>query len=355
MKFNALVRLVLILALCTLTQSLWAQNQPVQATWVAKDFKFHDGSVLPELRLAYTTLGNPKNPVIVVLHGTNGSGTGMLNKDFGGQLFEPGQAFDANQYFIVLPDALGAGRSSKPSDGLAARFPAYNYQDMVTATHLLLTQGLNIKHARMIIGNSMGGMHTWLMGIMYPDFADVLIPMASMPIAMSGRNWMMRRLIIDSIRNDPDYQGGFYKTQPKAAQYANAMYAIGTNGGANGLQKKAPTRELADQWLDQALSAPFKADANDTLYQWNASRDFAPESRLEQIKATVLMINSADDERNPPELLQAQKALPRIKHLSVYIIPGNEETSGHGTTGQARWWADKAKAVLQSAPALSSR
>ena len=354
-RFKHLARIFLLWTLWVFYPTTWAQIKAVEATWVSKDFKFHDGSVLPELRLAYTTLGDPKNPVIVVLHGTNGSGTAMLNKDFGGQLFGPGQAFDANKYFIVLPDALGAGKSSKPSDGMAARFPSYNYQDMVTATHLLLTQGLKIERARMIIGNSMGGMHTWLMGIMYPDFADILIPMASMPIAMSGRNWMMRRLIIDSIRNDPDYQGGFYKTQPKAAQYANAMYAIGTNGGANGLQKKAPTRELADQWLDQALNVPFKADANDTLYQWNASRDFAPESRLEQIKATVLMINSADDERNPPELLQAQKALPRIKHLNVYIIPGTEETSGHGTTGQARWWADKAKAVLQSAPALGSR
>ena len=355
LNFRQWSRDFFLLVWCMTMPLCWAQYTPNAAVWTTSNFKFHDGTVLPELKLGYTTLGDPKNPTIVVLHGTNGSGTGMLNKDFGGQLFGAGQAFDAAKYFIVLPDALGAGKSSKPSDGMAARFPQYNYQDMVTATHLLLTQGLKLNHVRMVIGNSMGGMHTWMMGIMYPDYADILIPMASMPIAMSGRNWMTRRLIIDSIRNDPDYQGGFYKTQPKAAQYANAMYAIGTNGGANGLQKKAPTRELADQWLDQALNVPFKADANDTLYQWNASRDFAPESRLEQIKATVLMINSADDERNPPELLQAQKALPRIKHLNVYIIPGTEETSGHGTTGPARWWADKAKAVLQSAPALGSR
>jgi homoserine O-acetyltransferase len=329
-----------------------AQPAPVPGVWVAKNFTFHDGRTLPEVKLAYTTLGDPKNPAIVVLHGTNGSGTGMLGKAFGGELFGPGQAMDASRYFIVLPDGLGAGRSSKPSDGLAANFPEYNYRDMVTATHLLLTQGLGLTHVRMVLGNSMGGMHTWMMGIMYPDFADILVPMASMPIAMSGRNWMTRRLIIDSIRNDPDYQGGFYKTQPKSAQYANTMYAVATNGGANGLQKAAPNRQAADQWLDRALKAPFTADANDTLYQWNASRDFAPEPDLEKIKATVLMINSADDERNPPELLQAQRALPRIKNLSVFIIPGSEETSGHGTTGQARWWAEKVRDLLQSAPRM---
>jgi homoserine O-acetyltransferase len=331
----------------------WAQYTPQPGVWVARDFTFHDGSTLPEVKLAYTTLGDPKNPAIVVLHGTNDSGTSMLRPDFGGVLFGAGQPFDAQHHFIVLPDALGAGRSSKPSDGLAARFPSYTYQDMVTATHRLLTQGLGLTHVRLVIGNSMGGMHTWLMGILYPDFADVLIPMASLPIAMSGRNWMMRKFIVDAIRNDPDYQGGFYKTQPKSAQYANAIYALATNGGANGLQKKAPTRELADQLMEQALKAPFTADANDTLYRWNAARDFAPEPHLERIKATVLMINSADDERNPPELIQAQKAFARIKHLSIHLIPASEETSGHGTTGQARWWAEKARAFMQQAPQMN--
>lgn len=329
-----------------------AQPAPVQGVWVAQNFRFHEGTTLPELKLAYTTLGDPKNPAIVILHGTNGSGTGMLNPAFGGQLFGAGQPFDATKYFIVLPDSIGAGRSSKPSNGMAARFPSYNYGDMVRAIHLLLTEGLGLSKVRLIVGNSMGGMHTWMMGYMYPDYADVLIPMASMPIDMSGRNWMTRRLIIDSIRNDPDYQGGFYRTQPKSAQYASTMYAIATNGGANGLQKRAPNRETADQLLDRALSAPFTADANDTLYQWNASRDFAPEAHLEKIKATVLMINSADDERNPPELAQAQKALTRVKNLKVHLIPGSEETSGHGTTGQARWWAGQAQSVLQSAPVL---
>lgn len=330
-----------------------AQPAPAQGVWIAQNFRFHEGTVMPELKLAYTTLGDPQNPAIVVLHGTNGSGTGMLNPAFGGQLFGAGQAFDASKYFIVLPDSIGAGRSSKPSNGMAARFPAYNYGDMVRGVHLLLTEGLRLSKVRLIIGNSMGGMHTWMMGYMYPDFADVLIPMASMPIDMSGRNWMTRRLIIDSIRNDPDYQGGFYQTQPKSAQFASVMYAIATNGGANGIQKNTPNREAADRWLDRALKEPFTADANDTLYQWNASRDFAPEAHLEKIKATVLMINSADDERNPPDLLQAQKALPRIKNLQVHLIPGSEETSGHGTTGQARWWAEQARNLLQSAPSLN--
>ena len=240
--FHACARLLALLFCLVEASTAVAQPAPQTGVWVARQFKFHDGSTLPEVKLAYTTLGDPKNPAIVVLHGTNGSGTAMLNKDFAGPLFGPGQPFDANKYFIVLPDALGAGRSSKPSDGLAANFPVYNYRDMVQAFHLLLTQGLGLNHVRLVIGNSMGGMHTWMMGIMYPDYADVLIPMASMPIAMSGRNWMTRRLIIDSIRNDPGYEGGVYKTQPKAAQYAHTMYAIATNGGANPFPTTPTTR-----------------------------------------------------------------------------------------------------------------
>jgi homoserine O-acetyltransferase len=260
---------------------------------------------------------------------------------------------DASKYFIVLPDALGAGRSSKPSDGMAARFPPYTYEDMVRAMHLLMTQGLKISHVRAVLGYSMGGMHTWTMGTLYPDFADVLIPMAAMPIAMSGRNWMTRRIMIDTIRNDPEYQGGFYTRQPKSAQVASVIYSISTNGGANGLQHKAPSRELADRWLDAALQAPFTSDANDLLYQFNASRDYDPEPGLHKIQSTVLMINSSDDERNPPELEQTRKALTRVPHLSVHIIPGSEQTLGHSTAGQARWWAEQVRAVLQTAPALT--
>jgi homoserine O-acetyltransferase len=330
-----------------------AQYTPQPAMFTAHNFQFHDGTVLPAVNLAYTTLGDPRNPAVLVLHGTNGSAAALLNPDFGGQIFGPGQALDAAKFFIVLPDALGAGRSSKPSDGMAARFPQYTYQDMVRAFHVLMTQGLKIAHVRAVLGYSMGGMHTWMMGTMYPEFADVLIPMAAMPVAMSGRNWMTRRIMIDTIRNDPEYQGGFYTRQPKSAHMASVIYSISTNGGANGLQHKAPTRELADRWLDTVMNAPFTSDANDLLYQFNASRDYAPEADLHLIKATVLMINSSDDERNPPELEQTRKVLPRVPHLTVYLIPGSEQTLGHSTAGQARWWAEQARAVLQNAPAVS--
>lgn len=342
----------LLLTMLHATSAAQTTPTPVEGTWVTRDFAFHDGSVLPELRLAYTTLGDPKHEAIVVLHGTTGTGKGMLGPDFGGQLFGPGQPFDANRYFIVLPDSIGTGRSSKPSDGLAANFPAYNYHDMVRAYHLLLTQGLGLRHVRLIIGNSMGGMHTWMFGGMYPTYSDILVPLASMPVEMSGRNWMTRRLIIDSIRNDPGYDKGFYKVQPKSTQFASVMFAVATNGGMHALQRIAPTREAADRHLDTLLKAPFTADANDILYQWNASRDYAPEPGLDATVATVLMINSADDERNPPDLARVDQALKRVRHLKTYLIPGTEYTAGHGTTAQAKWWAPQARDVLATAPRL---
>ena len=331
-----------------------AQTFPNQKTevWTAKDFRFHTGEVIPSLNIGYTTLGNPAGEPVVILHGTTGTGVGMLNNAFGGELFGPGQPLDAAKYFIVLPDSIGTGKSSKPSDGMRAKFPRYNYDDMVSAQYRLLTEGLKLKHVRMVLGNSMGGMQTWLWGIQYPSFSDILVPMAAMPSEMSGRNWMMRRLIIDSIRNDPEWMNGNYTQQPRSLQLASVFYAIGTNGGNQGLQRLAPTREKADQLLNQRLSAPFAGDANDHLYQWDASRDYNPLDQLEKIKATLLAINSADDERNPPELNVMNKALARIPNARLLLIPGSEQTAGHGTTGQAKWWKNEVAALLQTAPRL---
>ena len=331
-----------------------AQAFPNQKTevWTAKDFRFHSGEVMPALNIGYTTLGNPAGEPVVILHGTTGTGVGMLNTAFGGELFGPGQPLDATKYFIVLPDSIGTGKSSKPSDGMRAKFPRYNYDDMVLAQYRLLTEGLKLKHVRMILGNSMGGMQTWLWGIQYPSFSDILVPMAAMPSEMSGRNWIMRRLIIDSIRNDPEWMNGNYTQQPRSLQFASVFYAIGTNGGNQGLQRLAPTRETADQLLNQRLSAPFSGDANDHLYQWDASRDYNPLAQLEKIKATLLAINSADDERNPPELNVMNKALARIHNARLLLIPGSEQTAGHGTTGQAKWWKNEVAALLQNAPRL---
>jgi homoserine O-acetyltransferase/O-succinyltransferase len=220
---------------------------PKEGDWVARDFRFHTGEVIPELRLHYTTVGEPSGQPVLLLHGTAGSGAGMLTPSFAGELLGPGQPLDAAKYFIILPDAIGAGKSSKPSDGWHAKFPRYNYDDMVAAQYKLVTEGLGIRHLRLVLGISMGGMHTWIWGVMYPDLMDALAPMASQPTEMSGRNWMMRRMLIDAVRTDPDWNNGNYTTQPRSLKAAAVFYGIATNGGSLAYQKMAPTRELADE------------------------------------------------------------------------------------------------------------
>jgi len=339
--------------LSTLTFCAVAPNYPTPqpGSWLAKDFQFHTGEVMPELRLGYTTVGEPTGEPVVILHGTTGSGAGLLTPAFAGQLFGLGQALDATKYFIILPDTVGAGRSAKPSDGLRAQFPRYNYADMVAAHHRLVTEGLGVQHARMVLGNSMGGMQAWMWGIAHPDFMDVLVPLASQPSEMSGRNWMMRRLIIDSIRNDPDWQGGNYTSQPRSAHVASVFFGIATNGGNQALQRLAPTREKADHVLDQLLqTSAATGDANDILYQWDSSRDYNPLAGLEQIKATLLAINSADDERNPPELGVVERAIKRIPNARFLLLPASDQTAGHATTGQAKWWSKPVAELLNTAP-----
>ncbi|MFM8609549.1 MAG: alpha/beta fold hydrolase [Burkholderiaceae bacterium] len=349
----ALTALTALTALAVHTQAGAQVPAPKEGTWVVRDFKFHTGEVLPELRLHYTTLGDPSGEPVLVLHGTTGSGAGMLNAAFGGELFGPGQPLDARKYYVILPDAIGTGKSSKPSDGLRAKFPRYNYNDMVDAQYRLVTEHLGIRHLRLVIGNSMGGMHTWVWAQRYPEVLDIAVPMASMPTEMSGRNWMMRRLIIDSIRNDPEWMGGNYTRQPRSWQFASVFYAIGTNGGNQALFKAAPTRERADALLDNRLKGNFAGDANDHLYQWESSGDYNPSPGLEKIKATVMAINSADDERNPPELGVMERELKRIRSARLLLIPGSPDTAGHGTTAQARWWKKELGELLQSAPRLA--
>ncbi|MFI4930600.1 MAG: alpha/beta fold hydrolase [Burkholderiales bacterium] len=323
---------------------------PRQGDWVARDFKFHTGEVMAELKLHYTTVGASSGEPVLVLHGTTGSGAGMLTPAFAGELFGPGQPLDATKYFIILPDAIGHGQSAKPSDGQRAKFPRYNYDDMVQAQYRLLTEGLGLKHLRLVIGNSMGGMHTWIWGVTYPGFMDALAPMASQPTEMSSRNWMMRRLITDSIRNDPEWKDGNYAMQPKSAQVASVFYGVATNGGTLAYQKQAPTREAADRLLDGRLNAPFRADANDTLYQWDSSRDYNPSPGLERIEAALLAINAADDERNPPETGIMERELRRVKNGKIYLIPASENTAGHGTTAQARFYIEPLRQLMQTAP-----
>jgi homoserine O-acetyltransferase len=329
------------------------RHTPAEMSWIARDFRFHTGEVLPELRLHYTTLGDTSGQPVLILHGTAGSGSGLLAPGFGGELFGPGQALDASGHFIILPDAIGHGKSSKPSDGMRAKFPRYNYDDMVAAQYRLITEGLGIQHLRLVLGNSMGGMHTWIWGITYPHFMDALVPMASQPTEMSSRNWMMRRLIIDAIRNDPEWNNGSYTRQPAAFRVANVFYGIATSGGTLAYQKLAPTREKADQLLDNRLAAPFTADANDTLYQWDASRDYDPSPGLERIQAALLAINSADDERNPPETGIMERELKRVKNGRLYLIPASDETRGHGTTCMAKVWKQQVQELLEIAPRRS--
>ena len=323
---------------------------PQQANWIAKDFRFHTGEVMPELRLHYSTIGEPSGEQVLLLHGSGGAGTNFLTPAFAGELFGEGQPLDAKKYFIILPDAIGAGKSTKPSDGLRAKFPLYNYADMVVAQYRLANEGLGIKHLRLVIGNSMGGMQTWMWGEQYPGFMDALVPMAAQPTAMSSRNWMMRRMLTDSIRNDPEWKNGDYTTQPRAFRTANAFFRIATSGGSIAYQKRAPTREKADKLLNDALAAPFNADANDFLYQWESSRDYDAAPKLEKIEAVLLAINSADDERNPPETGVMTEALKRVKNGRLYLIPASEDTRGHGTTGMAKFWKQQLQEFLQSAP-----
>ena len=323
---------------------------PKEADWTASDFRFHTGDVMPAMRIHYTTVGSPSGEPVLVLHGTAGSGSGMLTPAFAGELFGPGQPLDATKYFVILPDAIGAGKSAKPSDGLRAKFPRYNYDDMVLAQYRLVTEGLGIRHLRLVIGNSMGGMHAWLWGVRHPEFMDALVPMACQPTEMSGRNWMMRRMLIDAVRKDPDWKGGDYVAQPAALRIAAVFFGVATIGGSQAYYKAAPTREKADKLLDDRLAAPFTADANDYLYQWEASGDYNPAPGLDRIRASVLAINSADDERNPPELGIMERELPRIRGARLYLIPGSEETRGHGTTGMARFYKAQLAEWLASVP-----
>jgi len=326
---------------------------PKEGSWTARDFKFHTGEVMPEVKLAYATVGEPTGEPVLVLHGTAGSAASMLGATFAGELFGKDQPLDAGKYYIILPDGLGHGKSSKPSDGLRTKFPKYNYDDMVDAQYRLIKEGLGIRHLRLVIGNSMGGMHTWLWGGKYPDTMDALVPMASQPSEMASRNWMLRRLMVDTIRTDPEYKNGDYTEQPHSVKMVNTFFAIATNGGTLAFQKLAPTRDAADKLVDARLAAPFKADANNFVYQWDSSRDYNAAPGLERIQAALLAINAADDERNPPETGIMERELKRVKNGRAYIIPASDQTLGHGTTGQAKFWKQELDKVLKTAPRLA--
>jgi homoserine O-acetyltransferase/O-succinyltransferase len=344
-----------ILMMCASAAPSFAADFPApkEADWVIHDFKFHTGEVLPELRLHYLTVGAPTGEPVLVMHGSNGAARTMLSPNYAGELFGPGQPLDASKYFIILPDAVGHGGSTKPSDGLRMKFPHYDYADLIDATYRLLTEGLNVHHLRLVTGQSMGGMETWMWGERHPDFMDALVPMASQPTAMASRNWMLRRLFIDIIKSDPDWQGGNYTAQPRMLHLASVFFSTATSGGTRAFLKAAPTREKADAIVSQRLAAPYTDDANNIIYEYEAGASYDPSGDLERITAALLAINSADDERNPPETGITERAIKRVPNGRLLVIPGSEETRGHGTTGMARFYARELRQFLESVPRRS--
>jgi homoserine O-acetyltransferase/O-succinyltransferase len=320
---------------------------PRQGDFIALDFKFHSGELMKELKLHYTTIGEPTGQPVLVLHGSGGSAASMLTPAFAGELFGTGQPLDASKYFIIIPDGIGHGKSSKPSDGMKTAFPNYDYDDMVEAQYRLVKEGLGIKHLRLVIGNSMGGMHAWLWAEKYPDMMDIVVPMASQPTAMAARNWMLRRMMIETIRNDPDYNDGNYVSQPRMMKYAVAAYGFASSGGTLAYQNQAPTAEQADRMIDERLMTPVTTDANDFIYQWQASHDYDASAWLSKIEAVLLAINSADDERNPPETGVTVEAIKQIKSGKLYLIPASTETRGHSTTASAKLYKQQLEELLR--------
>ena len=317
-----------------------------EATWTLRDFRFRSGETAAELKLHYFTLGSPMSPAVLVLHGTGGTAEGMLGPAFGGALFGPGQPLDAATHFIVVPDAIGAGGSSKPSDGLRMRFPRYDYADMVEAQHRLLTEALGVKRLQVIVGNSMGGMLAWVWAEAYPDFMDAIVPLAATPAQVSARNWIARRMVIDLIKADPAWKGGDYTAQPPSFNLARTYYSLLTSGGTRAQYAAWPTWAASDRAVTEALARAGGGDANDQIYQLEAARTYDPAPRLETIRARVLAINAEDDERNPVELGQLPQAMRQLQGGRYAILPASGGTHGHATTGDARTWAHLLAAFL---------
>ena len=317
-----------------------------EGDFVVKNFQFRSGESLAELRLHYTTLGKPArnaegrvSNAVLILHGTGGTGHQFLSPVFAGERFGPGQLLDAARYYIVLPDGIGHGKSSKPSDGLRAHFPQYDYDDMVAAQHRLLTEGLGVNHLRLVMGTSMGCMHSFVWGETFPGFMDALMPLACLPIQIAGRNRIWRKMVMDAIRNDPEWKSGEYSAEPQQALRTALDLLLIAGSAPLNTQKTYPTRDAADKALDDYFKARLAAlDANDLLYAVNASRNYDPSPQLETITAPVVYINSADDFINPPELGIAEREIKKVKNGRFVLLPITDETRGHGTHTRAAVW-----------------
>jgi homoserine O-acetyltransferase len=350
---------LVIAAALLLASPLFAGSfpDPVAGDFTIRDFRFASGETLQELKIHYRTIGTPRRDAkgvvrnaVLLLHGTTGSGRAFLSDNFAGVLFGPGQLLDAARYFLVIPDGIGHGESSKPSDGLRAKFPRYTYDDMVEAQYRLLTEGLRVGHLRLLIGTSMGGMHAWVWGEKHPDFMDGLVPLACVPAPIAGRNRMFRKMVSDDIRGDPDWKNGDYSAQPRGLSAAVQVLLFMVSSPLQ-WQKAAPSRDEADKLLaDQMRSRGAGADANNFVYAFEASRDYDPSPGLEKITAPVLAINSADDVVNPPELGLMEKVMPRVKRGRSVLIPTGPETRGHGTHSYPAVWQEHLKKFLAELP-----
>ena len=334
-----------------------AAPAPTEGDFVVKNFQFRSGESLPELRLHYTTLGKPARDAqgrttnaVLILHGTGGTGQQFLQPIFSGELFGPGQLLDAARYYIILPDGIGHGKSSKPSDGLHAHFPQYDYDDMVAAHHRLTTEGLGVNHLRLVMGTSMGCMHSFVWGETYPDFMDAVMPLACLPVEIAGRNRVWRKMVMDAIRNDPEWKGGEYSSEPQQALRTALDLLLIAGSAPLYMQKTLPTRDAADKYLEDYFKARSAGlDANDLLYQVNASRNYNPSPQLEKITAPVMYINSADDFINPPELGIAEREGKKVKNGRFVLLAISEETRGHGTHTRAAVWKQYLEELLGKA------
>jgi homoserine O-acetyltransferase/O-succinyltransferase len=356
---------VAALLLCALavTPSRGQQAEKHEQTWptpdegvyVVHDFHFQSGETLPEVKLHYYTLGKPVKDAngrtrnaVLILHGTSGQGAGFLRPVFAGVLFGPGQLLDVSKYYVIIPDNIGHGKSSKPSDGMHAHFPQYEYADMIALQHELVQNGLGVNHLRLILGTSMGCMHSWMWGETHADFMDALMPLACLPVQIAGRNRIWRKMVIDGIREDPDWKNGDYTTEPRAALQISADFLlIGTSAPLH-MQEDLPTREASDKYLGEAMKRiTGQLDANDFLYAVSASRNYDPSAKLESIKAAVMFINSTDDFINPPELGIAEREIKRVKNGKFVLLPASEQTYGHGTHTVAAAWQSYLKELLE--------
>jgi homoserine O-acetyltransferase len=340
------------------------QNPPVtlpvdEGNYVIHDFHFRAGKALAEIRMHYRTLGKPMRDAqgrtvnaVLILHGTTGSGRQFLGPPFAGVLFGSGQLLDVRRYYIILPDNLGHGGSSKPSDGMRAHFPEYDYMDMVRAQHDLVVEGLGVNHLRLVMGTSMGCMHSWMWGEMFPDEMDALMPLACLPVQIAGRNRIWRKLLMDAIRDDPAWKGGDYTSQPQSGLRTAIDLLLIAGSAPMAMQKTASTRDIADQSVQQYMDGRLKdvqngaMDANDVWYAFNASRDYDPSPDLEKIRVPVMFVNSADDFINPPELGIAEREIQQVRKGRYVLIPASEQTHGHGTHTAAVFWQEYLKELL---------